>query len=119
MFPSPHGDKFQRGGWIIAEMMRCFRPLTGINFNIACLTLKRRFSLRFRPLTGINFNKETGEVEAGHRMFPSPHGDKFQRAQYRAIMRYIRKFPSPHGDKFQRENEDLPFASWVSVPSRG
>ena len=34
MFPSPHGDKFQRYvDFVFRGRYFCFRPLTGINFN--------------------------------------------------------------------------------------
>ena len=55
LFPSPHGDKFQRHLYLRKLCAVRFRPLTGINFN-------RRQSgiynllIGFRPLTGINFN---------------------------------------------------------------
>ena len=40
--------------------------------------------------------------ECDETMFPSPHGDKFQRSK-QGLYGAALKFPSPHGDKFQPE----------------
>ena len=56
----------------------------------------------FRPLTGINFNS-INKSRIKIDLFPSPHGDKFQRWCNRRQERSER-FPSPHGDKFQLIN---------------
>ena len=59
VFPSPHGDKFQPlREWIMWDKYECFRPLTGINFNIMSHVLAVA-DAGFRPLTGINFNAST------------------------------------------------------------
>ena len=54
-FPSPHGDKFQLFVSIESDTHKCFRPPTGINFNMKDLTCSTIYA-GFRPLTGINFN---------------------------------------------------------------
>ena len=58
----------------------CFRPLTGINFNSFASFLASG-NIGCRPLTGINFNDDGPGDGAGEAAFPSPHGDKFQRAE--------------------------------------
>ena len=80
LFPSPHGDKFQHGGWTFASYNTEFPSPHGDKFQ-------HNLSFEFQFLSG----------------FPSPHGDKFQlpRIAQKALPRL---FPSPHGDKFQQLN---------------
>ena len=56
----------------------------------------------FRPLTGINFNLFGLGLKQFYQSFPSPHGDKLQLKEYRSSD-YVVMFPSPHGDKFQQK----------------
>ena len=104
MFPSPHGDKLQRQQMQTAYANKRFPSPLGINFNIRrrakflrdCVSVPSQgliststtsavtpISFGFRPLTGINFNTIYNANLYKALVFPSPHGDKFQRLMMR------------------------------------
>ena len=103
MFPSPHGDKFQPVIINALEPCACFRPLTGINFNIAAISSalatafpsphgdkfqpvvlrNSRLFRRFRPLTGINFNHVSGDALFVKDGFRPLTGINFNSARFR------------------------------------
>ena len=97
----------------------CFRPLTGINFNLSLIRQTLEGADRFRPLTGINFNGlGLKQFYQSDKQFPSPHGNKFQ-LQMDYDGDHVNGFRPLMGINFNDVKESEQRVGLVSVPSRG
>ena len=100
MFPSPHGDKFQRKATSMGAGASEFPSPHGDKFQLQYKQRNGLWGVAFPSPHGDKFQPAASYEQNIIDKFPSPHGDKFQRGE-RGYFNGRREFPSPHGDKFQ------------------